>query len=267
MSKYKLIVTYDGTRYVGWQVQPNGVSIQGLLEECLSTLLKEKIRVLGAGRTDAGTHALGQGAHFVTEKPLDHLQMLRSLNGMLPYDIRVIELKSVPDSFHAQYSALGKEYHYHLWLEPSLSPFLRLYRHHVPYQIDCELLQEAANLFVGTFDFATFANVGSTVKSTVRSIYRLDVVKQEGGVRLEFEGNGFLYKMVRNIVGTLLEVASGRRRIEEIKVLLDKKDRRAAGIAAPARGLFLMKVHYNLVKEEMCLNSLPTCCEREFTSA
>lgn len=256
MPKFQLILSYDGTRYVGWQIQPNGVSIQGQLEECLSTLLKEKIRIIGAGRTDAGVHALAQGAHFVTESPLNPCQTLRSLNGMLPYDIRVLELNPVPDAFHAQYSALGKEYHYHLWLEPSVSPFLRLYRHHFPRPVDCDLLQEAANLFVGTFDFASFANLGSRVKSTVRTIYRIDVVRQEGGLRLEFEGNGFLYKMIRNIVGTLLQIATGRGKIGEIKTLLEAKNRRAAGTAAPARGLFLVKVLYSVTASEYC-NSCP----------
>lgn len=259
MYKYKLTLSYDGSDYIGWQIQPNGASIQGLLEEALTTLLKDHTRVFGAGRTDAGAHALGQAAHFISEEALDCTQTLRSLNGMLPYAIRVLELIAVPDTFHAQYSAIGKEYHYHLWLEQTVSPFVRLYRHHVGYPLDLECLQHAAQLFVGTHDFATFANLGSSVKTTIRTIKRLDMVEQEGGVRLEFEGDGFLYKMVRNIVGTLIEAANGRRELSEIRSLLEAKDRRAAGIAAPARGLFLMQVHYlpSSLNVETCANSFP----------
>lgn len=244
MFTYKLTLSYDGTDYVGWQIQPNGMSIQGCLEEAVTTLLKTTTRVIGAGRTDAGAHALGQAAHFKSEQELNCNHMLRSLNGILPYTIRVLELIPVAETFHAQYSAMGKVYHYHLWLGPAVSPFVRLYRHQISHPLDITRLRQAAQKFLGRHDFATFANLGSSVKTTVRTLSRLDVVEQEGGLRLEFEGDGFLYKMVRNIVGTLIEVASGRRTLEDIHTLLKAKDRRAAGIAAPARGLFLMNVHY-----------------------
>ncbi len=245
MPKYQLTLSYDGTDYVGWQIQSAGKSIQGLLEEALSILLKDPLRVIGAGRTDAGTHARGQVAHFETNQELDCALVQRALNGMLPYDIRVLRLALAADSFHAQYSATGKEYHYHLWLEPIVAPFVRRYRHHIPYSIDLERLKSAAQVFLGTHDFATFANLGSSVKTTVRTLSRIDLVQQEGGVRLEFEGNGFLYKMVRNLVGTLVEVGAGKREVSEIQKLLDAQDRRAAGVAAPARGLFLVKVNYD----------------------
>lgn len=238
---YRLTITYDGTNYVGWQIQPDGPSIQGTIEHVLTTLLKTPTRLIGSGRTDSGVHAEGQVAHFKADQALN----MRAINGMLPYDIRVLKLEHVPDTFHAQYSAKRKTYHYNLWLEQAVSPFVRPYRHHVPYQVDLELLNTAAQKFVGTHDFATFANVGSSVTTTVRTIHRIDIVEQEGGVRLEFEGGGFLYKMVRNIVGTLLEVATGKRPLEEIDALFAAKDRRAAGIAAPARGLFLMEVCYD----------------------
>ncbi|MCC5831682.1 MAG: tRNA pseudouridine(38-40) synthase TruA [Chlamydiales bacterium] len=258
MPKYRFTLSYDGTDYVGWQIQPNGRSIQGLLEEALKTLLGEKTRVYGAGRTDAGAHALEQSAHFLSEAELDCEQALRSLNGMLPYDIRLLQLFPAPETFHAQYSAVGKDYHYHLWLGPTISPFVRRYRHQIGYPLDLKRMNLAAQEFVGTHDFATFANLGSSVKTTVRTIKRLDIIEQEGGVRLEFQGDGFLYKMVRNIVGTLIEVASGRREFQEICALLEAKDRRAAGIAAPARGLFLVRVHYlpRSSKLETCSNFL-----------
>ncbi|MCH9627326.1 MAG: tRNA pseudouridine synthase A [Chlamydiales bacterium] len=244
MPKYQLTLSYDGTDYVGWQVQSAGKSIQGLLEEALSILLKNQLRVIGAGRTDAGTHAHAQSAHFEVDQAIDCALVQRALNGMLPHDIRVLQLHPVADSFHAQYSATGKEYHYHLWLEPIVAPFVRRYRHHIPYPLDLNCLQAAAQTFMGTHDFATFANLGSSVKTTVRTLNRIDLVEQEGGVRLEFEGNGFLYKMVRNLVGTLVEVGAGKREVAEMQQLLDAQDRRVAGIAAPARGLFLVKVNY-----------------------
>jgi len=226
-------------------VQPNACSIQELIERSLQTYLKEPIRVIGAGRTDAGVHALAQMAHFGTELSFSCAQLQRALNGMLPHDIRILDCSATDDTFHAQYSALSKEYHYHLWLEPTLTPFCRLYRHHFCYQnFSRALLEEAAKLFVGTHDFTTFANVGGSTKSAIRTIYRIDVVEQEGGLRLEFEGNGFLYKMVRNIVGTLLEISIQKRELGQIKQLFAAKKRTQAGRAAPAKGLFLVQVNY-----------------------
>jgi tRNA pseudouridine38-40 synthase len=245
VNKYRMRIAYDGTCYSGWQIQPNSISIQGLIEEALHTLLKNPIRIVGAGRTDAGVHALGQVAHFSFPSLLNCHQILYGLNGILPNDIRIKELAPVTNSFHAQYSALSKEYHYHIWLDKTVDPFWRLYRHHVyDSRFSLSLLIEAAAQFVGTHDFATFANIGGNVISTVRTITRLDTIEQEGGIRLEFEGDGFLYKMVRNIVGTLLEVATKRRDLLQIPSLLQVKDRRKAGMAAPARGLFLIKINY-----------------------
>ncbi len=244
MQKYRLKLAYEGTDFVGWQIQPEGVSIQGLLEKGLETLLGVPTRACGAGRTDAGTHALGQVAHFQAEKPFDPIVFQRALNGLLPYSIRVLELDLASESFHAQYSATGKEYHYHLWLEPIVTPFVHLYRYPVRFPLDLSLLEEAATHLVGTHDFATFANAGSSVKTTVRTLQRITMHPQEGGVRLEFEGSGFLYKMVRNLVGTLLEVALGKRALDSIPGLLAARDRRLAASAVPAKGLFLAEVRY-----------------------
>ena len=221
------------------------MSIQGVIEEALLRLLKTPVRLIGAGRTDAGVHAQGQVAHFVTEIPLDTGQILHALNGMLTHEIQIKELEPTYETFHAQYAALSKEYHYHLWLEKTIDPFVRLYRHHFcDRRFSLELLREAAAHFVGTHDFTTFSNVGGNIKNNERRLTRLDIVPQEGGIRLEFEGNGFLYKMVRTIVGTLLEVAIGKRAASQIPELFDSRDRRVAGAAAPARGLFLVKINY-----------------------
>jgi tRNA pseudouridine38-40 synthase len=244
MKKYKLLLAYDGTHYVGWQIQPNGNSIQHILQETLSILLKENCIVIGAGRTDAGVHAIGQVAHFQTSYTGALLPLLKSLNGMLPHDIRVKLLEEVEDSFHARFSAKSKEYHYHLWLGDTIDPFFRLYRHHMRHSIDITLLRTALSRFVGRHDFRTFANVNTQIQSTIRTLYRIDLIEQEGGYRIEYEGEGFLYKMVRNITGTVLDIARGKRSLSELDSLFSAKDRRAIGIAAPAKGLFLQKVRY-----------------------
>lgn len=248
MQCYKLTIAYDGTAYSGWQIQPNAPSIQQHLQEALTTFLPgEKIVVIGSGRTDAGVHALNQIAHFKTEHDISPNRLLLALNGLVPRDIRIKKVEKAPLQFHSQYSAIGKEYHYHLYLERVMDPFRRLYCWHVLRRIDLTLLHEAAALFVGTHDFTSFANephAGSVAKNPVRTIYRIDTSPTEGGLRLEFEGNGFLYKMVRNIVGTLIDVASHRLTIADVVSIFEAKDRRRAGCAAPPQGLFLVRVDY-----------------------
>lgn len=248
MYNYKLIIAYDGTRYSGWQIQPNAVTIQQLLQNILQTFLhKEHVSVIGSGRTDAGVHAKGQTAHFKNDSLVDTNKVLLALNGMLPRDIRVLSVEEAPTDFHAQYSASGKEYHYNLFLDRVMDPFRRNYCWHVHQKVDLDLLKEATLKFLGTHDFTSFANeahAGSAARNPVRTLRRLDMIHIDGGVRLEFESNGFLYKMVRNIVGTSIEVATGKRSIDEISLIFAAKDRKKAGIAAPPQGLFLMRVDY-----------------------
>jgi tRNA pseudouridine38-40 synthase len=247
MFNYRLIVAYDGTFYCGWQVQPNGITVQEILQKKIEVILRHPILLAGSGRTDAGVHALGQVAHFPHETEIDLYRFASSLNGLLPKDIRLIEVDQVPVEFHARYSAVGKTYHYHLWLDPVQSPFKRLYSLHVREKIDLTLLKQAAALFLGTHDFTAFANEahsGSAAHDAVRTIKRLDLISQEGGLRIEIEADGFLYKMVRNIVGTLLDVGRGKMKMEAIPKMFIEKDRRLAGKAAPAHGLFLMHVDY-----------------------
>lgn len=244
---YKLTISYDGTDYSGWQVQPNGTSIQALLQQALQIVIRETIGIVGSGRTDAGVHAAGQTAHFMCSEKLDPTRVLHSLNGILPKDIRINGLEEVPLSFHARYSAISKVYHYHLWLERVASPFVSRYRWQPPARVNRTILAEAAQLFVGTHDFTSFANEahrGSAAHDPVRTLQHLNVIEQEGGVRLEFQADGFLYKMVRNLVGTLIEVAAGKVPLQTIPVLIAAKDRRLAGPAAAPQGLFLMEVHY-----------------------
>ena len=247
MHTYKLLIAYDGTNYSGWQIQTNALSIQSLIEKALQTLLKHPTSVIGAGRTDAGVHAYGQVAHFCSAQKIDLPRMQASLNGLLPSDIRILNIELASDDFHARYSALSKEYHYHLHLDLVQNPLTRLYTYHVLHRTNITLLQEAATLFIGTHDFTSFASkalYGCAAKNPVRTISRLNVITVPGGLRLEFEGNGFLYKMVRNITGTLIDVACGKIPLENIPTIFAKKDRGLSGRIAPASGLFLKKVSY-----------------------
>lgn len=244
MFNYKISIAYDGTHYSGWQIQPNAKSIQEMIQRAISIFLHEEVKLIGSGRTDSGTHAKGQVAHFKSEQRINSRRFVRAMNGILPFDIRVTDMEQVDLDFHARYSAKGKIYHYHICLDPVQSPFDRLYSWHYCRNVDVEKLKEAAQCFLGTHDFTTFANVGSHMRNPVKTIRRIDCIETEKGVRLEFEGDGFLYKMVRNIVGTMVEVSEGKREATEIAGLFEAKDRRKACKAAPAHGLFLVKVLY-----------------------
>lgn len=245
--RFKLTISYDGTNYCGWQVQSNATSIQTLVQKAIETILRHPISLTGAGRTDAGVHALGQTAHCDSAISIEPDRLRHSINALLPADIRIIQIQIAPDDFHARYCAAGKIYHYHLQLGPVSDPMTRLYRTPVYGEFDLEAFQHAASQFIGSHNFIAFANEshkGAAAHDSVRTLKRLDIVEQSGGLRLEFEGNGFLYKMVRNITGTLLDVAAHRRSSQEIAGLLLEKNRRLSGPTAPAQGLFLMEVKY-----------------------
>lgn len=246
-KKYKLIISYDGTAYPGWQVQPKIESIHAIIQKGIETILRQKIALTGSSRTDAGVHALGQVAHFEVSEIPDFGKFLYSLNSLLPKDIRILAIEEVPADFHARYSALSKTYHYHLYLDGCQDPFSRLYSYHVHKKIDKNLLLEACPLFVGTHDFTSFANEayrGSAKNKPVKTMKRLDAVMQKGGVRLEFEADGYLYKMVRTIVGTLLMAAAGDIPLAAIEKIFAAKDRKLAGPAVPPHGLFLVHINY-----------------------
>ncbi len=231
----------------GWQVQSNAPTIQEKIQNTLQVFLGEKIYLTGSGRTDAGVHALGQVAHFSVSKEIDLRRFMAASNGLLPPEIRILDITPVEEDFHARYSAKGKIYHYHVWTKRVHSPFRRPHTTYFPEELDLNLLREAAQLFLGTHDFTSFANSpteGSAAKNPVRTIKRLDVVEQEGGFRLEFEADGFLYKMVRNIVGILLDISTGKRPKEDITKAFEVKDRKFTSRAAPPSGLFLVKVQY-----------------------
>jgi tRNA pseudouridine38-40 synthase len=248
MGKFKITIAYDGSRFSGWQTQLNATSIQELIESAFQIALRSKTTVIASGRTDAGVHARGQVAHFEAPSGTNLDLLFRSLNGILPHDIRILKVEPAADNFHARYNATSKEYHYHIHLDWALDPFSRLYTYHHPYSLDLIALEKACSYFVGTHDFSSFANEaskGSAAKNPIRTLYRLEMHTQPGGVRLEFEGDGFLYKMVRNITGTLIAIGRGKMSVEDLEALFKAKDRRKASPAAPPQGLFLMKVNYN----------------------
>lgn len=247
LYNYKLLIAYDGTNFGGWQIQPNALSIQEVLQETAQIILQKPITLIGSGRTDAGVHATGQVAHFKTPQELDLRRFLNSMNGLLPKDIRLLAIDPAPLSFHAQYDAIGKIYHYHLYLRPVECPFSRHYALHLRVPLDLLLLEKAAALLVGTHDFTSFANEaahGSASRMAIRTLSRVTLVQEEEGLRLEFEANGFLYKMVRNLVGVLLDVGTGKKSLDYIPFLFKAKDRKMASRAVPPHGLFLHQVIY-----------------------
>ena len=245
--RYKLIIAYDGTNFSGWQTQENSSAIQPFIQAALQTALRHTLNLTGSGRTDAGVHARGQVAHFDSDVSFEPTKLLLSLKARLPKEIRILKIEQVASDFHARYGASSKIYHYHLHLSPILDPFSALYRFQVRDRIELEALSQAAKLFLGTRDFTSFANEahrGSASHDPVRTLMRFDVVEEKNGARLELEADGFLYKMVRNLVGTLLEVARGNITPSQLEEIFAAKDRRKAAMALPPHGLFLSQVNY-----------------------
>jgi tRNA pseudouridine38-40 synthase len=244
--RLKLVIAYDGTPFAGWQSQSHRNTIQDHVERAFERILGKPVRVHGAGRTDAGVHALAQYAHV--DLPSDRLSAARwteALNALLPPTIRLLRCQYVSNDFHAQLSAKGKIYRYRIWLGPVLPPFEYGRAWHISRPIDPKILKRAAEQFVGTHDFAGFAaNRGKQEKSTLRTIHSVHVRKRGSCVTIEFDGDGFLYKMVRLIVGSLVKCALGKIRIEDVAARLDSGQIGAARFAAPADGLFLVRVRY-----------------------
>ncbi len=241
----KLVVQYDGSDYVGWQRQGKGVSVQGLMEEALAKIDGAPVTLHGAGRTDAGVHAVGQVASARVTTPIEDWQLVRALNAHLPEAIRVTELTTVPDDFHARFSATAKTYEYRIWNGRTVPPFIRQYAWHVMEPLDLPLMLDASHAIPGEHDFAAFRSARSLNHTTVRQI--TSATWRRGDDRtliFEIDGKGFLRYMVRSLVGTLVEIGRGHRPAQDIARLLTEPDRAQAGRTAPARGLFLMKVEY-----------------------
>jgi tRNA pseudouridine38-40 synthase len=246
--KFKLTIAFDGAAYQGWQSQRSGLGVQDQVEAALARLFASAPRVQGSSRTDAGVHAFGLIAHFEVPRaefkmPVRHLAL--AINACLPEDIRVRSAARVAASFHARFDATGKQYRYHVWNGAVMNPLSRTQAWHVPRALDLEAMRQAAEYFVGRHDFRSFtANRGGVLEDAVRTLTRCEI--RRAGPRLTFflEGEGFLYKMCRGIVGTLVQIGYGKFSPEEVKAMLAKLDRRVAGMNAPAHGLVLWKVFY-----------------------
>ncbi len=264
MRTLKLTIAYDGTRYAGWQVQrPKSIvpspqstekpTIQGALQEVLQQILREPVTVVGSGRTDAGVHALGQVAHVKTCSSMPVLRLQRALNALLRSDITVTRLEEAPETFHAQRHAVSKRYRYTIVTAPAVLPFERATVHHVWGRLDVSRMRREAQVLTGRHDFRAFCASGSsalqvgTTKTTVRTLSDVQVRRHRDRVVMEFEGDGFLYKMVRGIAGTLIGVGRGRLPTGTMERILRTKDRRLVGPTAPARGLILLNVRYKPV--------------------
>ena len=243
----KLTIQYDGTEYVGWQRQANGVSVQGLLEEALRPVEGAHVNVFGAGRTDAGVHALGQVASFRLTVSIPPQRLVRALNAVLPPDIRVIDAQDVAPDFHARFSATGKVYEYRIINDQAVSPFLRRFVWQVIPPLDLDAMRQASALLIGRHDFAAFQAVRANVRSTERTIRRLDWIEGMGTdlpLVMQIEGDGFLRHMVRTIAGTLVQIGLRRWPVEYLSDILASRSRISAGTTAPAAGLFLVRVLY-----------------------
>jgi tRNA pseudouridine38-40 synthase len=245
-TRFRLTVSYDGTAYAGWQVQPNGVTVQETLEQVLQGLVGVPVKLHGSGRTDQGVHARGQVAHVDLVTRMDAAALLRALNARLPPDIRVHAVRPVVADFHARRSAISKEYRYFVWNDPILPPERRLYVGHCYRPLNLAAMQQAAARFVGEHDFASFtANPDRLVESTVRQVFLFRVRRQGSLLCFRVRGSGFLYKQVRSMVGFLLRVGEGAEAPEAVAALLAQRAPRTARVptAAP-QGLFLWQVFY-----------------------
>jgi tRNA pseudouridine38-40 synthase len=248
MPKFKLTIAYDGTGYEGWQVQKIGTGVQEKVEAALAKLFPSKPRVHSSSRTDTGVHALGLAAHF--EAPRAECRMTArklalAINAHLPDDIRALAATRAPKGFHARFDATGKQYRYFVWNHPAMNPLIRHTAWHVTRKLNLEAMRAAAPLFMGKHDFQSFAaNPGYKKESTIRTVTRCDIKRNGPLLAFTIEGGGFLYKMCRGIVGTLVQVGLGRFSADEVRAMLAKRDRRVAGMTAPAKGLVLWKVFY-----------------------
>jgi tRNA pseudouridine38-40 synthase len=245
MRTLRMTLAYVGTAYAGWQIQPARATIQGLLERTLGNMLDEPVRLVGAGRTDAGVHALGQVASFATARTIPLYGLRRGLNARLPESLRVLAVDEVPETFNARSDARGKDYRYRLSTAEVLSPFEAPFVTPLQATLDAASMASAAERLLGRHDFTSFCRADSTIEDRRRTIVRLRVTAEGENITYDVSGDGFMRHMIRTIVGTLVEVGRGRLRPADIEAVLAARDRRRAGVCMPARGLTLMKVHYD----------------------
>jgi tRNA pseudouridine38-40 synthase len=246
--KIKLTIAYDGTGYEGWQVQKTGVGVQQKVEEALAKLFPSVKRIHSSSRTDTGVHALGMVAHVEISKAefrVPPRKLAVALNAFLPQDVRIQSAVRCRADFHARFQAKGKQYRYYIWNHAAMNPLVRAQAWHVPRPLDIPAMKAAAKMFLGRHDFKSFeASRNYEMENTVRTLHRLDLRRSGSLLTFIIEGDGFLYKMCRGIVGTLVQVGQGKIAVGDIKGILATKDRRVAGMTAPAHGLVLWKVFY-----------------------
>ena len=244
MRRIRIFVAYDGTNYCGWQIQPNGITIEEKLNKALNRLTGEDIRVIGSSRTDSGVHALGNVAVFDTESPIPPERFSYALNQRLPEDIVVVDSCEVAADWHPRHCNTEKTYEYRVLNQKLPDPMRRRDTYFVSFPLDLEKMRKAAGYLEGEHDFKSFCNVHTHVEDTVRTIYRMEVIREENVITFRVRGNGFLYNMVRILAGTLIGVGRGLIDPEEIPAMLKAKDRQAAGMTVPPQGLTLMKIDY-----------------------
>lgn len=244
MRRIKAIVEYDGRNYCGFQIQPNGITVQEVIETALTNLTGEVVKVVCSGRTDSGVHAVGQVIHFDTDTAIPTKSIPLALTPYLPKDIALIDCADVSPLFHARYSAVNKTYIYKVCLSKINRPLMRGRCYIVKYDVDVDNMLEAAKVLQGEHDFAGFMSSGSSVDNTVRNLYSLNLDIANDLITFKLTANGFLYNMVRIIVGTLIDVGRGRLSVEDVREALNKADRAYSGHTAPPDGLYLMSVNY-----------------------
>jgi tRNA pseudouridine38-40 synthase len=244
MRNIALVIAYDGTGYHGWQCQANAVTVEEIVREKVAKILNHPVKLWAAARTDSGVHAFGQVANIHTESKIELNGLIRGLNSLLPWDIRVINGREVADDFHARYSARSKTYIYCILNQRFNSPFLTRYALHMPYDLDSAAMRDALKLVRGGHDFSAFKKKEEVYKSTVRHVIRTAVARKGRMIYVVLEATGFLRYMVRNIVGTLILVGQGKMDSEGFLKILESRQRESAGPTAPAHGLFLRRVKY-----------------------
>ncbi|HNV23712.1 MAG TPA: tRNA pseudouridine(38-40) synthase TruA [Candidatus Omnitrophota bacterium] len=249
MKNYKITIEYDGTFFNGWQVQTKNLrTVQGEIQKALKIIFKRNVLLIGSGRTDKGVHALGQTAHFKAETQMPTDEILRALNANLPDDIAIVQIKKVSENFHAQYNAKSKTYRYTLLNRATPSPQARLFYFFYPYSLNLSLMKKEAKHLLGKHDFKSFQSKDPSRpergKDTIRTILSLNIKKKKGFIIIDLTANGFLYKMARTIVGTLIDIGRGKLPSGTIKKLLKEKNRAQASPTAQAKGLCLLKVEY-----------------------
>lgn len=251
MRNIKLVVAYDGTAYHGFQRQDNALTVQQVLEQALSQIMKQPTKLTGAARTDAKVHALGQVVNFKTESTIPLVNIPRAIQSRLPEDITIQAAEQVQEDFHARYSAHSKKYRYQIYQSQQSDPFLRNYTWHIRQELDIDTMNQAARLIEGTRDYSAFRASGSTSVNPVRTMFSSKVTCQDRLIVYEVWGTGFLYHMVRNIVGTLIDVGLQRITIQQFQNILSSRQRSQAGITAPPQGLFLQEVLYEFLDIDM----------------